>query len=141
MGAVGADQGATFDLTAICELRPNSLVVLAEPDNMGVQMDGVRLQSPHTVDKDLKQVRAQQKIGLVPGRVGAPIIERPRFTGVPEPDGTSLGRDAILFDLLGEAEIAKYAHTVHGDPKAGAYLAQLGRLLENVAIDAASKQR
>src|SRR5690349_21838545 len=111
MSAIGADQRTSLDLGAIGELCSNAFVVLAEPDNMRIQMNGIGLQPTHAIDKYLQQMSSQQQIRLIARCIGTPVVERPGVTGIPEPDRTSLSCDATLFDLLGQAKILKNAHS------------------------------
>ena len=133
--AVGADHDVAEDLVAVLEPRHDAVRPLLEPDELGVE--------PHALGGDLLD-EALEEVGavhadvhvavvlgharVVLGEDRAPVVHAPPLAGV--------DAHAAAADVVRRAQLRQHAHRVRVHADAGADLRQLGRLLQDVRVQA-----
>ena len=131
-GAPVSKRSSTW--SAVCE----------SPTHLRFEMNGAGLCLQHRLRDHAMQIAAMDgDVGkaVALDRFQAEVEQLPALPGIPQPDRLAGRQHLNLFQRLLEPERVKHAGAVGADLHAGAKLAQLGRLLVDIDVDAAANQR
>jgi hypothetical protein len=144
MHPVGADQGMALDGLAALELKRHPTLVLRHAGCPPTKMDRVRLVGTHRIDQHLQKVGAEHgDVGkaVALDRLGAEIEQFPSPSSVPQTDLLAFGIARELPQRLQDTERVQGAGAVRADLNAGAEFLEFGRLLIDVDVMTAIKER
>src|SRR5262249_44620745 len=144
MNAVGADHDVAAMRLAIGETKPDAALVLVETDATGVEMEparraGIEGLAQHAV----KIAPVHHPVGpaVERARGNAEVEQLPGPAGREQSDLLARGLGGDRLHVLFETERNQDAGAVGAELHAGAELAQLARLLEDLDLDAPLQQR